>query len=625
MYGFSFKNFNKKNLLLLLELMLLLLCLKKVKGEDCITHSYLEFNYLKAITLDNEYKVIVTKTGIYSFYPKLSSIAYSYNFTGDQILSEGESLSFINNADLSQFSGEEGGNKYILCLIKQTVYVMSEKGNLLFYKDIDDDLLIYQSSTLVAYKYLDNEYFFTIGFVASYSYSIRLFYFKITFYSDSEGDITEISYIDEKPSYNERSFWVNSNNLSCQQMSESNNEVLICFAGFSDVTNYIAAFKYNPDNEITLISMSNSIADSDGKKIEYIKSSINNEKTKALICYTIEGSIGRCLYYFINENKLYEVFINSNFCSSFQYGLNVYFFPKSNEYIFSCVDDLIHFYMMRIDSNFNIIEDNTFNGIQFDGVSNYNTFSIIYISQYNVYSAIMSSKKDSQQNMRIFMLSKSTCEMPSGVKEDDEIPPKTIPKFLTTIPELPTTIPLFLTTVPELPTTIPLFPTTIPELPTTIPLFPTTIPKLQTTIPEIITTIITTLPIIETTIQNIITTIPLVSQESTIIQEIKTSIPQVISSFLTTISIIPERKENIESNTELLCKDNDKIYYEGKCICNKNKGYFSINSKFSENKCYKKNELPKKYILMKIPNLMNYVIKLAPHVQKEVVLLKIIV
>ena len=328
MYYFSFKNLNKIELLFLLEVRLLLILFKKANAEDCITHSYSEFNYLKAITLDNEYKVIVTRTGIYSFYPKLSTIAYSYNFTTSQLLTESASLSFINNADLTQFSGDEGGKKLVLCIVKKIVYVMNEKGNLLFYKDISNDLLIDQFFTLVPYKYLNNEYYFTIGFAASFSYSIRLFYFKIIFYSDSDGDITKISYIDEKPSYNKRSFWVNSNNLSCQQMSESNNEVLICFAGFSDVTNYIAAFKYNPDNEITLISMSNSIADSSGKKIEYIKSSINNEKTKALICYTIEGSIGRCLYYFISENKLYEVFINSNFCSSFQYGLNVYFFSK---------------------------------------------------------------------------------------------------------------------------------------------------------------------------------------------------------------------------------------------------------------------------------------------------------
>ena len=42
----------------------------------------------------------------------------------------------------------------------------------------------------------------------------------------------------------------------------------------------------------------------------------------------------------------------------------------------------------------------------------------------------MNSIKDFQQNMSIFMLSKSTCEMPSGDKEDDETPPTTIPQFL---------------------------------------------------------------------------------------------------------------------------------------------------------------------------------------------------
>ena len=140
MFGFSFKNYKNKEIkFFLLELILLLLS-NNIKSEDCITHSYLELSYLKAITLDNEYKVMVTNKGIYSFYPKLSTIAYSYNFTGDQILQDEESLGFINNADLSQFSGEEGGKKYVLCIINQTVYVMDEKGNLLFHEDISNYL-----------------------------------------------------------------------------------------------------------------------------------------------------------------------------------------------------------------------------------------------------------------------------------------------------------------------------------------------------------------------------------------------------------------------------------------------------------------------------------------------------
>ena len=42
---------------------------------------------------------------------------------------------------------------------------------------------------------------------------------------------------------------------------------------------------------------------------------------------------------------------------------------------------------------------------------------------------------------------------------------------------------------------------------------------------------------------------------------------------------------------ESLC-ENNKIFFEGKCICNTEKGYYSINYKSSE-KCYKKSELPK--------------------------------
>ena len=276
--------------------------------------------------------MLVTNKGIYSFYPKLSTIAYSYNFTGDQILSDDESSDFINNADLSQFSGEEGENKYVLCLIKQTIYVMNEKGNLLFYQDISDDLQSYEAFTLVAYKYLNNEYYFIIGFIVSYSYSLNLLYFKITFSNENNGDISKISDIYEKPSYNSETYWLNSKNLSCKQMFESNNKVLVCFAGFSDDSNYIAAFKYNPDDELSLVSMSNSIEDSNGYAMEYIKSSINSERTKALICYTTVGSNGKCLYYVVNENKLYNIFINSNYCSSNAYGLNSYYFAKSNEF-----------------------------------------------------------------------------------------------------------------------------------------------------------------------------------------------------------------------------------------------------------------------------------------------------
>ena len=43
-----------------------------------------------------------------------------------------------------------------------------------------------------------------------------------------------------------------------------------------------------------------------------------------------------------------------------------------------------------------------------------------------------------------------------------------------------------------------------------------------------------------------------------------------------------------------LCEDDNKIFYEGKCICDKAKGYYSINYKeFNNEECYKLEDLPK--------------------------------
>ena len=59
-------------------------------------------------------------------------------------------------------------------------------------------------------------------------------------------------------------------------------------------------------------------------------------------------------------------------------------------------------------------------------------------------------------------------------------------------------------------------------------------------------------------------------------------------------SEIKEQSENmilLNSPIQILCEEN-KINYNGKCICDINKGYYSINYPLSNNKCYKKNELP---------------------------------
>ena len=120
--------------------------------------------------------------------------------------------------------------------------------------------------------------------------------------------------------------------------------------------------------------------------------------------------------------------------------------------------------MKRIDSDFNILEDNDiFNPKEFSGCTDFSTFSIIYISDIQVYSIMLNTMCSNNEDfIRVFLLLDETCQIP-------EINNK---------PEIETTI---VTTLPQIITTI------------------------ITTIPEVITTIVTTMPVIITTI---LTTVP---------------------------------------------------------------------------------------------------------------------
>ena len=127
----SLKRYPIKNFIFIL-----LFLLKFCHNEECKLVSFLDLRYVKALTLENGYQLMVTKTGIFSYYPGLASFAYNYNFTDDQILDDGvDSMeNTINQVELSQFSNEEGGEKFSLCLAKNYIYFMNENGDLFINK-----------------------------------------------------------------------------------------------------------------------------------------------------------------------------------------------------------------------------------------------------------------------------------------------------------------------------------------------------------------------------------------------------------------------------------------------------------------------------------------------------------
>ena len=505
-----------------------------------------------------------------------------------------EGQSYINKADISQFSGDDDVNeiKYVLCIIHRIVYVISEKGEVLFYKNISDVL----SGTdfplsLVAYKYLDGEYYFTIGYNNAY-FRVNFFYFKINFISDISGEIS-LSYkkLDFQAEYNGKGYFIYNNNFFCRRMvSSSKGIVLACFCGAIEALDSAVVITFDPDKNFSINLASNMYLDPDDKKIKYISSAVNKDKAKALFCFVMKNSekedqTAKCLNYDINNNILSNVTIESDYCSFSLYGLNAYYFDEANEYVFSCVDDDNHFFMKRLDEDFNVIEDNDiYNGRQFLNCQQYTSFSITYISKYKEYSIMINAFCNNKFGIKIFMLSDTNCYMPSGGKEEDDeedYDDKPI-EIETTLPKIETTF--IKTTTPKI---IPI---------TTVPIIKTTI--IDTTTPKIIP--ITTVPNIKTTL--IDTTIPKITPITTM-PSIKTTISKVQTSIIKIITTIPINEKITNIQTESPCKNiKGSKYFEGECICDTKNGYFSINIKSPNNKCYYINDMPKNLYFNNLTN-----------------------
>ena len=314
------------NKLLLFQFILYLIVFKVYSG-DCITHSFIDVTYPKGKTLDNGYQLMISAEGIFSFDPQLSTVENAYFFTESQKFSLDvyNNNNTINQVEISQFSDEEGGKKLVVIYAKNYVYILTEYGELMFFQELENKVNTKYSITLVAYKYSNDIYYFIIGHNIMNSSGIKcvlFYYYKII----NENQI-ELSFSNEVL-YNQDNKLVLTA-ISCQAMIHSMyNKVLTClFVIKYELYSILSAYSLNPDNYFKYVCMSNLIIESDSKEISYIKSSINNDRTKILFCYSIE-SIAKIKFinYDINtnENQLSEVFFTSTHCELKLFGFNIY-------------------------------------------------------------------------------------------------------------------------------------------------------------------------------------------------------------------------------------------------------------------------------------------------------------
>ena len=350
------------------KIFIIILFLFKLCYNDSKCQAFLDLNYPKGLTLENGYQLLVTNKGIYSFYPGLSSIKYYYNFTEEQKITFNlyTMPDSVNQIEISQFSGEDGGKRYVICLAKDFLYFMDEKGKIM-HNEYIPDITAEHCLKLIAYKYYENDYYFIIA----YNYfsneenrnALALKYYKITKNSNKEYEIILINFYHYVPKEN---FEINLSSLSCEIMkSNSTEKLLTCFESMNGI---IFAFSFNPDNNFAMPQF-NIYEKGDDNNAKFIKSSVNKENTKSLVCYSIQIETSykvKCIYYDSTSNGFEITSLGIDICNENYFAFNNYYFPQTDEYIMTCVtSDNKAFIFGRINNNFQTIGSSVLNSDSF--------------------------------------------------------------------------------------------------------------------------------------------------------------------------------------------------------------------------------------------------------------------
>ena len=508
--------------------------------EELKIQFFQELKFPKSITLINGYIVALTSSGIYSFYPNLDNKVNSYIFESDEIPENIQDS--ITNADFTQFDDIEDDQKYVLCVFTKFIYVISEEGKVLFKKNTEGDInTANYNLTLTAFNYENSQLFFLIGYNNKEdNYKSLLYYSSISLLNqDLSMRLLELN-----------DCYIYSENISCKTMISTQGKIIVCFSGFVFPTLIISAIQFysiNKKIKCDEIYVDHSVDNG----VKYVYSSTNSDKTKALVCYLSYSQLGECLYYNVKTNQLSNTLFEFNYCKNNLYGINSYFFKETNEFIFSCIDEENNFFFNKISENFDNIEE-IYNLKKFSGCENLTLFSIDYILIRKSYSLMINSKCNSEQdNINIFMLT-------SSIEGDDEVIKDTETIMASTVSES-----LYYTPgeTDKLTQSEIIFQNTVSEGTDTI--------KIKSNEPIDWTNLKT--DVYDNTEQNEINS----------------------SKLAINISEDKDSLDTFDTSTDSPCKEIGTIEKEGECICDESKGYYSINSKLAESKCYQKNEIPK--------------------------------
>ena len=336
------------------------------------------------IELNNNNVLIIFENGIYLYNSEISEELSKTEYETDFSLGQSD----LNLINLSKF--DDG---VVICIIKTYIYLFSPTGEYIYHSNLYNiSGATYYS--LIPHKIEDKNYYFAICYKKT-STELNIFYYKINISDKSINEVYVLNYIHEDSSYT----FHNNIGVSCQLLSPLNSKnVLTCFyevEGSNGASNALTASSFIIESTISRddsIPFNYMVNDAGG----LFKSAVNTDKTKVLICYSPNYNGGNCIFYNIINNTFTQDKKYFSSCQDTVKQLNVEFFTKTKEFIFSCAIG-IKLTILKFDENGNAINLNVTpinTNYEFSKGNNFYCYSILFLSNNTQYSILYTTTNE---------------------------------------------------------------------------------------------------------------------------------------------------------------------------------------------------------------------------------------
>ena len=349
-----------------------------IKENNCLSSKYnpLELEWMKCSTISNGIKICINEKGIYTYNSVLSKILYSYNFTSLDISINSNYL--LAYCEITEFKVNEKKNNIILCFVNKIfLFVLSYKGEFIFLSKFESSFSSNSDFKFNLYNYdsLNSEYKYIISYINGYD--LNILYYSLNIKNNSNVFLNNTKYTLSN----------GGGGCPCELLIDNSHQLLLTCFGI--INNQFVAFTFLPEENFKFSKKAIlNISFSDIQNTKRIKSS-SYDKTNSLVCLTTNVESLCFVYNIINDNFSPSIF-NLTGCTDNIYSINLYYFEKKEQFIFSCIGNQNYFKMVSITKDFNYIEDNNkFKYYSFEDCSTPLSFSIIYINPFRIYSIMI--------------------------------------------------------------------------------------------------------------------------------------------------------------------------------------------------------------------------------------------